>query len=135
MTENAASAVLITRETASRKAERQDAGERDGIDAHIPSDAGIFRLLGLEDGVEGILELHHNAERGNQQEDDANRSDQPPEVDDAAPLSMASTAWLPVSPSRLRNWAVSDPRTASAPKKKPAMAVTMSKSGPSENTE
>jgi hypothetical protein len=61
--------------------------------------------------------------------------DQPPDVDEDVPLSMASTAWPPVGPRSARNCAVSDPRTASAPKNKPAIAVTMSSSGPSENTE
>ena len=52
-----------------------------------------------------------------------------------APASMASTALLPLSPSSDLNWLVRLPRTASAPKKIPAMLMTISSNGPIENTE
>ena len=58
-----------------------------------------------------------------------------PDCSELAPASMASTALLPVSPSRERNCAVRLPRAASAPKNKPATLVTISSSGPIENTE
>jgi hypothetical protein len=58
-----------------------------------------------------------------------------PDCGELAPASMASTALLPVSPSSDLNCADRLPRTASAPKKKPATLVTISSSGPMENTE
>jgi hypothetical protein len=58
-----------------------------------------------------------------------------PDCGELAPTSMASTALLPVSPNSDRNWAVRLPRTASAPKNRPATLVTINSSGPIENTE
>ena len=58
-----------------------------------------------------------------------------PDCSELAPASMVSTALLPVSPSNELNCALRLPRTASAPKNNPAMLVTISSSGPIENTE
>jgi hypothetical protein len=58
-----------------------------------------------------------------------------PEPGELAPLSIASTAWLPVGPRSERNCPVRASRTASPPKKIPAMLTTMSNSGPIEKTE
>jgi hypothetical protein len=48
---------------------------------------------------------------------------------------MASSALLPASPSIDLNSAERLPRTASAPKSKPATLVTMSSNGPIEKIE
>jgi hypothetical protein len=53
----------------------------------------------------------------------------------SAPLSMASTACAPVSPSIPRMAPVTWPCTASWPNAKPAIEIAMTISGPSENTE
>jgi hypothetical protein len=58
-----------------------------------------------------------------------------PEFSELGLANIASTALLPVSPNSDLNWAVRLPRTASAPKKSPATPVTISSSGPMENTE
>jgi len=58
-----------------------------------------------------------------------------PDCSELAAASMASTALLPVSLSRVRNCSVRLARAASAPKKRPVTLATISKSGPIENTE
>ena len=52
----------------------------------------------------------------------------------AAFSSIACTAWAPVSPTRPRIWVTTSPRTASGPKKKPAIAIAMTRIGAMANS-
>ena len=52
----------------------------------------------------------------------------------AAPSSIAWTARAPSSPINPRIWPTTSPRTASGPKKKPAIAMAMMRTGASANS-